>query len=63
MTVEVKCTFLKISDIDTVNQQFEAEIFVQAKWEEPLLKHSVYASGEQEFTVSSIPFFSHIRTS
>lgn len=38
VTVELKCTFLKISDIDTINQQFEAEIFVQAKWEEPLLQ-------------------------
>ncbi|KAK3096258.1 hypothetical protein FSP39_025031 [Pinctada imbricata] len=33
--VEVKLTFMKINDIDTVTQQFEAEIFVQAKWEEP----------------------------
>ncbi|KAK3587514.1 hypothetical protein CHS0354_003656 [Potamilus streckersoni] len=38
VTVEVKCTFLKISDIDTIAQQFEAEIFVQAKWEEPELQ-------------------------
>lgn len=35
--VEVKCTFMKINDIDTVDQQFEAEIFIQAKWEDPLL--------------------------
>ncbi|XP_041370704.1 cys-loop ligand-gated ion channel-like [Gigantopelta aegis] len=37
VTVEVKCTFLKIGDIDTPNQNFQAEILVQAKWEEPAL--------------------------
>lgn len=37
VTVEVKLAFMKISDIDTVNQQFEADIFIQAKWQEPLL--------------------------
>ncbi|XP_021376218.1 gamma-aminobutyric acid receptor subunit beta-1-like isoform X2 [Mizuhopecten yessoensis] len=37
VTVELKVAFMKISDIDTVNQQFEADIFIQAKWEEPLL--------------------------
>ncbi|XP_046543362.1 gamma-aminobutyric acid receptor subunit beta-like [Haliotis rubra] len=35
VTVELKCAFLKIVDIDTITQQFQAEIFVQAKWEEP----------------------------
>ena len=33
----MKCTFLKIGDINTPNQNFEAEILVQAKWEEPAL--------------------------
>ncbi|XP_060066537.1 gamma-aminobutyric acid receptor subunit beta-3-like [Ylistrum balloti] len=37
VTVELKVAFMKITDIDTVNQQFEADIFIQAKWEEPLL--------------------------
>ncbi|XP_071091032.1 neuronal acetylcholine receptor subunit alpha-4-like [Haliotis cracherodii] len=35
VTVEVKCAFLKIVDIDTISQEFQAEIFLQAKWEEP----------------------------
>ena len=26
---------MKINDIDTLSQQFEAEIFVQARWQEP----------------------------
>ncbi|KAL5021572.1 hypothetical protein ScPMuIL_000727 [Solemya velum] len=37
--VEARATFLKITDIDTVTQQFEAEIFIQAKWQEPALKN------------------------
>ena len=37
MIVEVKCTFQKIGDVDTVAQEFEAEVFIQSKWEEPLL--------------------------
>ena len=32
--MEFKATFLKIHDIDTLSQQFEAEVFVQARWEE-----------------------------
>ena len=35
--VEIKLTFMKINDIDTVAQLFEAEILVRAKWQEPLL--------------------------
>ncbi|CAC5420907.1 unnamed protein product [Mytilus coruscus] len=38
IVVEVRLTFMKITDIDTVTQQFEAEILVRAKWMEPLLK-------------------------
>ncbi|XP_033756062.1 uncharacterized protein LOC117338818 isoform X2 [Pecten maximus] len=37
VTVELKLAFMKVTDIDTVNQQFGADIFIQAKWEEPLL--------------------------
>lgn len=32
--VEMKATFMKITDVDTLSQQFEAEVFLQAKWEE-----------------------------
>lgn len=38
--VEIKLTFMKINDIDTVTQLFEAEILVRAKWQEPLLTGS-----------------------
>ncbi|VDH98242.1 Hypothetical predicted protein [Mytilus galloprovincialis] len=37
MVVQLRLTFMKITDIDTVTQQFEAEILVRAKWMEPLL--------------------------
>ncbi|KAK3802579.1 hypothetical protein RRG08_032479 [Elysia crispata] len=32
--VEVKVVFIRIHDIDTINQVFEAEIFIQARWRE-----------------------------
>lgn len=32
--VELQITFLKINAVDTVNQEFAADIFLQAKWEE-----------------------------
>ncbi|KAK6185720.1 hypothetical protein SNE40_007893 [Patella caerulea] len=38
VTVELKCAFLKIIDIETLDQIFEAEIFIQARWMEPALK-------------------------
>ncbi|ESO96800.1 hypothetical protein LOTGIDRAFT_231641 [Lottia gigantea] len=38
VTVELKCSFLQILNIDTVGQCFEAEVFVQAKWQEPALQ-------------------------
>lgn len=38
VTVEIKLTFLKINDIDTVDQKFLSEIFIQAKWHDHLIK-------------------------
>ncbi|ESO96801.1 hypothetical protein LOTGIDRAFT_159539 [Lottia gigantea] len=38
VTVELKCAFLQILNIETVDQVFEAEVFVQAKWQEPALQ-------------------------
>ncbi|XP_041371118.1 uncharacterized protein LOC121384693 [Gigantopelta aegis] len=35
VTVEVKCTFLKIWDIDTLTQKYNGEVFIQAKWPDP----------------------------
>lgn len=34
VVVELKVAFLKMNDIDTRTQQFDADVFVQAKWEE-----------------------------
>ncbi|CAF0876927.1 unnamed protein product, partial [Didymodactylos carnosus] len=38
VTVEVRLVFLKIGEIDTLKEQFQAEAFIQAKWHEPGLK-------------------------
>ncbi|KAL4231478.1 hypothetical protein ACF0H5_009055 [Mactra antiquata] len=46
--VELKCTFLTINDVDTINQQFEAEVFVQAKWEEPILQQTLFGNKDKE---------------
>lgn len=36
-TVYVSLTFLKIGEIETIKEYFEADVFIQAKWREPLL--------------------------
>ena len=33
--------FVKIGDIDTLNEKFQAEALIEAHWEEPLLKIEV----------------------
>ena len=35
--VYVRVVFLKIGEIDTLKEQFKAEVFVQARWREPAL--------------------------
>ena len=37
MIVHVRCVFLKIGSVDTVNEKFAADVFVQAKWREGAL--------------------------
>ncbi|KAK7477845.1 hypothetical protein BaRGS_00030923 [Batillaria attramentaria] len=37
--VFVRVVFLKIGEIDTLKEQFRAEVFVQARWREPALDH------------------------
>ncbi|CAF0888771.1 unnamed protein product [Rotaria sordida] len=38
VTVELRLVFLKIGEIDTLKEQFQAEAFIQARWSEPTLK-------------------------
>ncbi|CAF1415487.1 unnamed protein product [Adineta steineri] len=38
VTVELRLVFLKIGEIDTLKEQFQAEAFIQARWYEPTLK-------------------------
>ena len=37
MTVQVRVIFLKIGEIDTVHENFAADVFIQTKWKEPAL--------------------------
>ncbi|XP_063437274.1 gamma-aminobutyric acid receptor subunit beta-1-like isoform X3 [Mytilus trossulus] len=39
-SVFIKVTFLKISNIETVKEQFSADVFIKARWREPSLDHS-----------------------
>jgi hypothetical protein len=43
VTVEVRLVFLKIGEIDTLKEQFQAEAFIQARWAEPSLRGTVSA--------------------
>lgn len=36
-TVHVVVVFLKIGEIETIKEYFEADIYIQAKWREPVL--------------------------
>ncbi|CAF1361737.1 unnamed protein product [Rotaria magnacalcarata] len=38
VTVELRLVFLKLGEIDTLKEQFQAEAFIQARWYEPSLK-------------------------
>ncbi len=41
VSVEIRLVFLKIGEIDTLKEQFQAEAFIQARWSEPSLKGTV----------------------
>ena len=37
MRVEISVVFLKIGEIDTLKEQYEADVLIKARWREPLL--------------------------
>ncbi|XP_060558061.1 acetylcholine-gated ion channel acc-4-like [Ruditapes philippinarum] len=39
-TVYVTVTFLKLGEIDTIKEYFEADVYIQARWREPLLDNT-----------------------
>jgi hypothetical protein len=39
--VEIRVVFLKIGEIDTIKEQFQAEAFIECKWKEPSFKIQV----------------------
>ena len=46
--VEVSVVFLKIGEIDTLKEQYEADVLIQSKWREPLLdKDKVQVSSKR----------------
>ena len=38
--VEVNIVFMKVGQVETIREYFEADVFIQAKWREPLLDHA-----------------------
>ena len=36
MAVYVHTVFLKVGEIDTVKETFSADVYIQARWKEPL---------------------------
>ena len=54
MTVELRFVFLKIGEIDTLKEQFQAEAFIQARWFEPTLKGTVSRSFATDTESNSV---------
>ena len=50
--MDVRVIILRVVDIDTVNQKFLAEVFVQGKWIEPKLMHKSQQVGECSFLLT-----------
>ena len=44
--VGIRVVFLKIGEIDTIKEQFNAEVLIEAKWSEPRLKTEVKTQFE-----------------
>ena len=42
-----RVVFLKIGEIDTLKENFMADAFIQSRWREPLLDHTVDALVRQ----------------
>ena len=38
-TVFIRVEFLKIGEIDTLKEKYSADLFIQARWREPLFDH------------------------
>jgi hypothetical protein len=45
--VYIRVVFLKVGDIDTVKETFTADIFVQARWREPLLDGQTHLQPDE----------------
>ncbi len=47
--VELRCVILKVGDIDTLNEKFSAEVFVEAKWIDASLSPSEKYNSENHW--------------
>ncbi len=48
----VSVVFLKIGEIDTLKEQYEADVLVKAKWKEPLLDYNKGQVGYSRFSIN-----------
>lgn len=52
--VEVRITFVKILQVDTVNERYQADIFLQARWREPHLDNRGTSVVRRRFSFNLI---------
>lgn len=58
--MELRLVFLKIGEIDTLKEQFQAEAFIQARWSEPSLKGTVSHSILTRTSINHFPIGSRL---
>ena len=49
MRVDVCVIFLKVGEIDTLKEQYEADVMVKTKWKEPALNKDTNVSKHRGF--------------
>ena len=52
--VYVRVVFVKIGDIDTVKECFEANIYLEATWREPMLDSYISQSDAQSIGIDEV---------
>ena len=53
--VYVKVVILKIGEIETIKEYFEADVFIQARWREPVLDNTQVMLSYMTFFLGDIP--------
>ena len=52
--IEIRVIFLRIGDIDTLNEKFFAEVLIESKWQEPRLVSEFTDCGYNSTMTSSV---------